>query len=186
MNRLSFNFPIDIGENTWLTLLKPEQAPILFELTDSNRYYLRRWLPWLDSCQNISDSASFIQEANDAWEQNKGLTCWIWYQGKLVGVVGFHAFDWEHKSSGIGYWLDESHQGKGIMTRACKALVDLGFRNLGLQTITINCAVENLSSQKVAQRLGFNFTAIKKDAEWLYDHHVDHHVYTMYADAWMV
>jgi len=129
--------------------------------------------------------AHFIEQANSSWEQNQGLTLGLWHQASLVGVISFHKFDWPNQASSIGYWLAETYQGKGIMTSACKALVGLGFSKLGLQSITIRCAVGNLPSQKIAQRLGFSFTATKKDAEWLYDHYAHQQVYTMYAHDWL-
>jgi ribosomal-protein-serine acetyltransferase len=184
MNQPTVLLPLMISEDTWLELFNTEQAPILFNLTDRNRSYLRKWLPWLDSYRTVADSAYFIEQANISWEENQSLTLGIWHQASLVGVISLHQFDWPNKTSSIGYWLDETHQGKGIMTNACRGLVDLGFDKLGLQSITLKCAVGNLPSQKIAQRLGFTFTAIKKDAEWLYDHSVDHKVYIMHAADW--
>jgi ribosomal-protein-serine acetyltransferase len=185
MHRPNFLFPVTIGEDTSLEPLKIEQAPILFELTDGNRSYLKKWLPWLDNYRTVADSAHFIEQANSSWEQNQSLTLGVWHQTSLVGVISFHQFDWSNQTSSIGYWLAKTYQGKGIMTRACGGLVDLGFGKLGLQSITIKCAVGNLPSRKIAQRLGFSFTATKKDAEWLYDHYVDQQVYTMYAHDWL-
>ena len=42
-----------------------------------------------------------------------------------------------------GYWLSVDHQGKGIVSEACKKLMDIGFSKLGLNTIRIECAEEN-------------------------------------------
>jgi RimJ/RimL family protein N-acetyltransferase len=34
----------------------------------------------------------------------------------LTGVVGYHAIDWENRSTALGYWLGEEYQGKGLVT----------------------------------------------------------------------
>ncbi len=69
---------MDIELNSWIDWLKPKQAPDLFRLTDSNRSYLRQWLPGLDTCQKTKDSAYLIENATSRWEPSKGLILGIW------------------------------------------------------------------------------------------------------------
>jgi ribosome-associated toxin RatA of RatAB toxin-antitoxin module len=38
---------LNIDEHVRLTQLQPEQASVLFALTDNNREYLGRFLPWV-------------------------------------------------------------------------------------------------------------------------------------------
>jgi ribosomal-protein-serine acetyltransferase len=60
------------------------------------------------------------------------------------------------------------------MTQACQALIEIGFQQLGLTTITISCARENHKSQRMPLRLGFVWQQMLPNKEWLYDHYVDH------------
>src|SRR5215212_7167551 len=52
-------------------------------------------------------------------------------------------------------WLGEEHQGKGLVTAACLALVDHAFGDLGLNRMVISCATENEKSCAIPERLGF-------------------------------
>lgn len=79
----------------------------------------------------------------------------------------------------MGYWLDEAHHGEGMITQACKFLIDIGFQELGLSTITIGCATDNYKSQGIPIRLGFVWQETIPNKEWLYDHYVDHHSYLL-------
>src|SRR3569833_648918 len=46
--------------------------------------------------------------------------------GRLIGIVGFSYK--ENEPPELGYWLGESHWGKGYMTEAAKALIDAAHR----------------------------------------------------------
>ena len=70
------------------------------------------------------------------------------------------------------------------MTRACRALVDHGFHDMGLHRIEIRVAPGNTRSRAVAERLGFTQEGVLRDAAWLYDHYVDYVVYGMLSNEW--
>jgi ribosomal-protein-serine acetyltransferase len=95
-----------------------------------------------------------------------------------------HPIDWAERKVEIGYWLGESFQGKGLMTKACKTLITYAFAELGLNKVEIHCATENIRSCAIPKRLGFTQEGILRDAEWLYDHFVNLVVYGMLAREW--
>ena len=59
------------------------------------------------------------------------------------------------------------------MTTALKALINQGFKQLKLNRIQARVATGNHASQAVCNRLGLKSEGILRQAEWLYDHHVD-------------
>ena len=172
-------FKLRIEGGLELELLCEDHAQELFELTDANKEYLREWLPWLDSNKYIQNTIDFIQYSRTQYEENNGLQLCIRFGGGLAGMVGFHRVDWLNHSTGIGYWLAEKFQGKGIMTASCRCLLDYAFGNLGMNRVEIRCATENKRSRAIPERLGFTEEGIIRQAEWLYDHYVDHVVYSM-------
>ena len=178
-------FPISLDNQITLNLLTELQAEALAALVDKNRSYLRQWLAWLDNSQTIEDSANFIRQVNEQWERQSGLTLGIFDRASLVGVINFHEFNWSQKSASMGYWLDADRQGEGIMSTACNSLIELGFVQLNLQTITISCAQGNQKSQAIPKRLGFQAHQIIPDKEWLYDHYVSHIVFKLIREQWL-
>ena len=111
--------------------------------------------------------------ANDNFLKNS-LILGIREDKRLIGTISFNKIDWIKKEAEIGYWIDEEMQGNGIITKSCSSLVDLGLNDLKLKKILISCSTENIKSQAIPKRLGFYKEGIVKDKEFLYDHYVDH------------
>jgi hypothetical protein len=97
----------------------------------------------------------------------------MWSEGRLCGMVGYNRLDWDNRTAFIGYWLAKDAEGKGIVTRCCRALVDHAFTELGLNRVVIQVAVGNFRSQAIPDRLGFSREGIAREGEWLYDRYVD-------------
>jgi ribosomal-protein-serine acetyltransferase len=162
-----------------LELLEPRHAEALFALTEANRQYLRQWLPWLDSTRSEADTAKFIASAVQQFADNKGFIACISYRGALCGVIGHHGMDRANRATSLGYWLDAVHQGKGIVTACCQAVVAHAFTELKLHRIVIRCAAQNGRSRAIPERLGFSFEGVARQSEWLYDHFEDIAVYSL-------
>ena len=177
-------FELRVDNEIDLRLLEPDHAEALFALVDSNRQHLRQWLPWLDANVAVSDTANFIRLSEKQWNDKSGFVAGIWYRDEIVGVVGHNRIDWESGMSWPGYWLAEGFQGKGIMTKSCRALIAHAFGELGLNSIDIHCALGNSRSRAIPESLGFQQKGVIHQAEWLYDRFVDHIVYRMLQSEW--
>jgi len=177
-------FSHKLTENTELRLLEQRHAQKLTALTDRNREHLRAWLPWVDTNRTLEDRKTFIRGALKQFAENNGFTAGIWHEGRLAGVIGYHSIDWENRTTALGYWLGEEFEGQGLVTAACRALVDHAFEELGLNRVSIACATENKKSCAIPERLGFRREGVKHQAEWVYDHFVDHVVYAALASEW--
>lgn len=177
-------FVYKIDEEVSLKLVELKDAERVFELIDNSREYLREWLAWLDKTTRVEDTKEFIEFCLKGYVENKSITTFILFKGEIVGTAGYNKIDWSNKIAYIGYWLDKDYQGNGIMTRVAKALTEYAFNELGLNKVDISAAVENKKSRSIPERLGFVNEGCIRQAEWLYDHYVDHVVYGMLAEDW--
>lgn len=177
-------FEHKVDAETELLLLDERQADELYALVDRHRAHLRQWLPWVDGTTSVQSSRVFIREALKQFADTQGFHAGIWEKGRLAGVIGFHKIDWANRRVMIGYWLAPPFQGRGIMTRACRAMVDHAFGHLKLNRVEIHCAVENLKSRAIPERLGFAQEGTLRQGEFLYDHYVDLVVYAMLSEDW--
>jgi ribosomal-protein-serine acetyltransferase len=160
-----------------------EDAEELYAAIDRNRERLREWLPWVRDGFDIGDTRRFLEGSIADNHSGIALTMLIRSRGILCGAIGLHRFN-PHRASSIGYWIDAAHEGQGIVTRACRAIVDAGFRDYGLHRIEIQCAVDNCKSSAIARRLGFAEEGLLREAEWLYNHFVSLRVFSMLEQEW--
>jgi ribosomal-protein-serine acetyltransferase len=63
----------------------------------------------------------------------------------------------------IGYWIRSRYEGRGLVTRACEALIDHAFDTIGLHRVVIRAGVENTRSRAIPERLGFTFEGIARE-----------------------
>jgi ribosomal-protein-serine acetyltransferase len=169
---------------TDLQMPRVEDAEELFTVIDRNRDHLRQWLPWIHPEYSVEDARRFLAENIAEIEGRESLTMMIRHRGALCGAIGLHRIDQRHRNSSIGYWIDREHQGKGIVSAACRVIVTQGFGNFGLHRIEIRCATWNHRSSAIPRRLGFVEEGILREAEWLYDRWVDLRVFSMLAQDW--
>jgi ribosomal-protein-serine acetyltransferase len=172
---------------TTSTRLRPanvSDAAALFRVVDANRDHLRQWLPWLDYNRSEADSLSFLKGVVERSRADGGTVWMIEHDGQIAGVAGFNWIAPGNRIGEIGYWLAASHQGRGIMTGCVARLVRHAFEDLNLNRITIPAAVENHRSRAIPERLGFQAEGVLREAEWLYDHFVDHVLYAQIRSDW--
>lgn len=177
-------FVYKIDEDVSLKLVDVNDAEKIFALTENSRKHLREWLPWLDSTTKVEDTKAFLRMSMRNYAEKKSMTTSILYKGEIVGTAGYNEIDWSNKIAYIGYWLDKDFQGLGIMTTVAKGLTHYAFQELKLNRVDISAAVENKKSRAVPERLGFQNEGCIRQAEWLYDHYVDHIIYGMLAEDW--
>ena len=175
---------IPVTDRCRLVPLDLADADELFALTDANRGYLRQWLPWLDSVRRVDDTRTFIRAAQAQAARNDGVQLVLRVDGCIAGVVGHHQIDWRNRITSLGYWIGEAYQGRGLTTAACRVLITRAFDAARLNRIEIRCASDNHRSRAIPVRLGLREEGLLRDAEWLYEHFVDHVVYAALAREW--
>ncbi|MBO9130387.1 GNAT family protein [Bacillus sp. 165] len=177
-------FLLRIDDEISLQLLEANDAVELFTMIDENREYLREWLPWVDDMKTASDYDLILPMWLQQFAENNGFNAAIRYNGRFVGMIGLHGINRKLKQTSIGYYLIEQVQGKGIMTRCVKALIDYAFNRWDLNRIEIRCGKENKKSRAIPKRLGFTQEGIIRDGEWLYDHFHDIVIYSVLKREW--
>lgn len=84
--------------------------------------------------------------------------------GKMVASIQVKNVDWSIPKAELGYYIDESSEGKGIVSKATSLIIDFCFRELKMAKLFIRTYAGNIASIKVAEKNGFTLEGtIRKD-----------------------
>jgi ribosomal-protein-serine acetyltransferase len=175
---------IAAGPDLYLKPVSPADGDAIYAAIERNRERLREWLSWAVPEYSREDLNSFLTEKEQANAARSSLTTAICQGGAICGLIGFHPINLLNRNTSLGYWIDGSYEGRGLITRSCRAIVTEGFKNFGLHRIEIRCATGNHRSNAVPRRLGFREEGILRDAEWLHGRWVDLRVYSALSTEW--
>ena len=176
-------FSLRADDEVSIELAEAHHAAEIFALVDRNREHLRRWLPWVDGTRTVEDSAAFLVFIRAEYAAGRNFHANLRYRGAMVGGIGMR-FDRMHFKGEVGYWLDAGHEGRGIVTRATRALTATAFAEFGLVRVGLHAAVDNTRSRAVAERLGFTYEGVLRRNEKVGDRWLDHAVYAAFAGEW--
>lgn len=170
---------IQIDNNLILQAISQDFAEKIYNTINSQRPYLREWLPFVDTTTDLYDTVSYIDSVLEVDEIQREHVFVIQYRNDFAGIIGFKQTDKANKKTEIGYWLSEVYQGNGIIIRSCKELINFAINNLDINRIQIKVAVGNMKSKRIPQKLGFKFEGIERDGELLANGFTDIEVYSL-------
>lgn len=115
-----------------------------------------RFYPWSERTEgDVRDFVRmFVEQQREEPRRRFQLAITLPDSGLLVGTCGIRRkpeSDWE---ADIGFELAPEHWGRGYATEAARAMVDFGFRELGLHRVSSWCIAENAASARVLERVG--------------------------------
>ena len=168
-------------------LLKPvslASAQTIFNSIHSSRNYLRRWLPFVDQTRSSNDTRNFLHSVINSRCIKKDLIFEIWHQEEFAGLIALKEVDYANMKVEVGYWLDLSKIGKGIMVRSCKAIIDYAFNELNLNRITIKVAIGNEKSTAIPIALNFYQEGVERNGELINDTFNDLIIFSMLKKHW--
>lgn len=130
--------------------------PEFFRVIEESLEHLRPWMPWA-SQHSLANTAAFLAGRAELWADGDGYSYAVVLDGAIVGSCGLHRHDEETPADTleIGYWLHPATTGRGIATRAARALVSQAFRIPTIHAIEIVHDAANHPSAAVPTRLGF-------------------------------
>ncbi|MCZ0717799.1 GNAT family N-acetyltransferase [Aerococcus kribbianus] len=172
-------FKQDLGQDIYLLYPDISMASEVFALINSDRHHLRSYLDFIDATQKVSDEENYIKSKLQGIAANTDRLYFLAYQDKIVGCIDLHCINWQTQSAEIGYWLHSSVTGQGLMTVAVNHLVNLAFKQMGLNRLEIHAAVDNLPSNALAKRCDFRLEGCARSSRLLYGQLIDMNHYAI-------
>ena len=131
--------------------------------------------------KNTEDAMAHIEMIDEKIENNEGINWAITLKDdtKLIGIIGHYRIKPEHFRAEIGYMLLPEYHGKGIIAEAIKETVSYGFKIMKLHSIEAVIDPENLASEKVLLKSGFEKEAHLKENEYYEGRFLDTIIYSI-------
>ncbi|MEU1422409.1 MULTISPECIES: GNAT family N-acetyltransferase [unclassified Kitasatospora] len=129
--------------------------PELFRVIEESLEHLRPWMPWV-ATHSPDATRAFLAGRAEQWESGAAFTYAMVTERGIVGACQlFRREGLPGDGLEIGYWLHPAATGRGLATRAVRALVDEAFLLPGVDHVEIVHDPANRASGAVPARLGF-------------------------------
>ncbi|HEY8562842.1 MAG TPA: GNAT family protein [Pyrinomonadaceae bacterium] len=167
-----------------MRLLREADAPELHRTVRANIEHLRTFLHWVTPDYSPEIAGEFIARNLKLAAERKSEGYGIFFEKKFVGTIGLVKLNWNSRSAEIGYWIAKDSEGRGIVTKACRTLIEYAHAELEMNRVEIRCALENKKSRAVPERLGFRLEGVLRQAIWRHTRFYDVAIYGLLAEEW--
>ena len=132
---------------------KLDDAPAIAEACSDPE--IARWLPMIPSPYGEEDAVSFIGQAHENWKRGEAYNFAILDAAgrRLAGSIAMRVL--RFNTGHFGYWVTREARGHGGATEALKTLSRWAVDTLDIKRLELLTDPENVASQRVAKRAGF-------------------------------
>jgi ribosomal-protein-serine acetyltransferase len=155
-------FPL--GDGAELRALEPWQAAEFADHVERARAHLAPWLPWATTVVDEASARAFLQRYAEERARDGGRVYGIWLGGELAGGTLFRVFDTRFGVCEVGVWLAPQAEGRGLITRAARRMIEWAVRERGMARVEWRCVPTNERSIAVAKRLGMTRDGVLREA----------------------
>ncbi|MBN2074370.1 MAG: GNAT family N-acetyltransferase [Dehalococcoidales bacterium] len=133
-----------------------EDVDALFEAARESIPEMTPWMPWCHPDYSIQESRDWIALRPEHWEKGTSYDFTIRdaTTDRYLGGCGLNGIHRGPDIANLGYWVRTSATGKGVATTTTLLLADFGISELNLKRIEIVVDVDNIASQRVAEKSG--------------------------------
>ena len=160
MNKFLLDFPKRIDtERLYLRSYQAGDGPMYFAASQRNREHLKEFESGniLMSLQNEEQAEAIVRELASDWIARIHFFIGIFEKetGKWAGQLYVAPSNWDLPEFSLGYVADVDFEGKGYISEAVKAILEVLFINLGANRVISDCNENNIRSWRLLERCGF-------------------------------
>ena len=175
---------VRLGDGAELTPLEPAQACELAAFVTAHREFLDPWIPLGHVVHDADSAAEFLRTYAERAVRDDGVLRAIRLDGELVGGTVFRVFDVGRRVCELGVFLAPTATGRGLVTRAARAMIDWAFTERGMMRVEWRTDPANAPSIAVARRLGMTREGLLRQASRLGERQFDVEVWSVLAQEW--
>ena len=161
MTPLFLNVPTEFSSDRLvLRCYRLDDSAAYCQMVQANRDHLREFMPPpMAAVQTEADAARLLRQLAGEWQSGNLIIFGVWEKdsGSYVGEAYLANPDWHVPCIELGYFLVNDQTGRGYATEAAQAAIRFAFEQLKVVRVELQCAADNHTSQRVAERCGFTW-----------------------------
>jgi RimJ/RimL family protein N-acetyltransferase len=178
-------YALSLGDDgAELRPLAPWHAREFLAHMDRGREFIGRFVGLPDAVTDLASGRAWLQEYAEKAAADTGRVDGIWLNGTLVGGVLLRTMNTMEGTAEAGCWLEPAATGRGLVTRAARALIDWAVLARGIHRVEWLVAVGNTPSTAVARRLGMTRDGVLREAHPYRGERHDIEVWSVLAPEW--
>ncbi|MFB6780099.1 GNAT family N-acetyltransferase [Streptomyces sp. NPDC056352] len=178
-------FAVSLGDDgAELRPLEVWQAEEFLAHIDRARELVDPWIPFAAFATDLGSARALLQRYADKQAADTGRLYGIWLDGTLVGGVLFRIFDTESGNCEVGCWLESAGEGRGLVTRAARKLIDWAVEERGMHRVEWVASSANTRSVAVAKRLGMTRDGVLRESYPYRGTRHDSEIWSVLAPEW--
>ncbi|MGW4793415.1 GNAT family N-acetyltransferase [Nonomuraea sp. NPDC004297] len=149
--------PVSLVDDIVLRLATEQDAEALLAACLRNRDHLARWEPRRpEEFFTVAGQARRLEALLDQQARNQAVA-WVLADGeRIVGRMTLNDIvRGPFLNAHLGYWIDAGHTGRGLATQAVLEVCRIADQELGLHRIAAGTLLDNVASQSVLRKAGF-------------------------------
>ena len=183
---MSRGWPVNLTDGrVAMRPIKQRDRAAWSEVRSRNAAWLRPWDATSPDPgrEPVPTFSSMVRHLTSEARAGRVLPFVVTYDGRFAGQVTVGGIAWGSlRAAHVGYWVDESLAGRGVIPSAVALACDHAWFGLGLHRVEVNIRPENVASRRVVEKLGFREEGLRPrylhiDGQWR-----DHLVYVLNAE----
>jgi [ribosomal protein S5]-alanine N-acetyltransferase len=117
---------------------------------------------WHGRSMTEDEARAWIDSWSGRWNRESGCGWAVAVGSRLLGQISLRRLSLPDGVAELSYWVASAARGRGLATRALRALSDWVFDQLCLHRVELNHSVANPASCRVAEKAGYALEGIKR------------------------
>ncbi|WP_330298723.1 GNAT family N-acetyltransferase [Streptomyces sp. NBC_00503] len=177
-------FSIDLAEGAQLFPLEVRHAEEFLAHMNRGRAFIGQYVGLPDVVADLDGARSYLGTYAQRAANDTGRLYGIRVDGVLVGGVLFRTFDTGSGTCEAGCWLEPTAAGRGLVTKACRTIIDWAFQDRGMHRVEWHVAPANKKSIAVAERLGMTREGVLRENDLYRGLRQDTEVWSVLTHEW--
>jgi RimJ/RimL family protein N-acetyltransferase len=161
----------------------PDDAARVCDAVTSSVAELGAWMPWAHAGYSLEDTRTWLELCRESWEKGTqySFIAVDVVTGEVLGDCSVGQINRLFGFANLGYWVRTSATGQGLGPALARRVARFGVEEIKLNRLEILTALDNVASQRVAEKAGATREGVLRSRLILRDQVLDAAIFSLTA-----